>query len=97
MYSVTHIDGTARVQTVTRDQNEFIYDLLTYIDNNCEVAVLMNTSFNVAGKPILNTYKEAFEVLEAKPINGILIENHFFPSSIVDSDISAYYHYPYKN
>ena len=95
LYAITHVDGTARVQTVTRDQNEFIYDLLSYIDNNYEVAVLMNTSFNVAGKPILNTYKEAFEVLETKPINGILIENHFFPSRIIDSNASPYYNYPY--
>ena len=97
LYAVTHVDGTARVQTVTRDQNEFIYDLLTYIDNAYGVAVLLNTSFNVAGKPILNTYREAFEVLETKPINGILIEDHFFPSPIIDSNTSAYYHYPYKN
>ena len=94
LYAITHVDGTARVQTVTRDQNEFIYDLLSFIDNNYEVAVLMNTSFNVAGKPILNTYREAFEVLETKPINGILIDDHYFPSPIIDSDVSPYYEFP---
>lgn len=93
LHAVTHVDGTARIQTVTRHENEFIYDLLTYIDEMYEVAVLMNTSFNVAGKPILNTYREAFKVLETKPINGILIENHYFPSPIIDSSDSPFYNY----
>lgn len=96
LHAITHVDGTARVQTVTRDQNKFIYDLLTLIDEKYEVAVLMNTSFNVAGKPILNTYREAFKVLETKPINGILIENHYFPSPIIDSSDSPFYKYQHK-
>lgn len=96
LYAITHVDGTARVQTVTRDQNEFIYDLLTSINDKYEVAVLMNTSFNVAGNPILNTYREAFKVLETKPINGILIENQFFPSPIIDSTDSPLYYYRHQ-
>jgi carbamoyltransferase len=77
--SVTHVDGTARVQTVTRDQNEYIYQILGELDTMTGHGVLLNTSFNVAGKPILNTYKEAFEVLDAKPITGLLLEDYYFP------------------
>lgn len=77
--SVTHIDGTARVQTVTLEQNEFIYQILCQLDSMSGHGVLLNTSFNVAGKPILNTYKEAFEVLAKKPISGLVLENYYFP------------------
>jgi len=77
--SVTHVDGTARVQTVTRKQNEYIYQILGELDTLSGHGVLLNTSFNVAGKPILNTYKEAFEVLDAKPITGLVLEDYYFP------------------
>lgn len=77
--SVIHIDGTARVQTVTREQNEFLYDLLTEIDYIRGNAVLLNTSFNVAGKPILNTYEEAFWMLDNKNLCGIVLEDYYFP------------------
>lgn len=77
--SVTHIDGTARVQTVTREQNQFLYDLLTWIDYKKGHAVLLNTSFNIAGKPILNTYKDAFWMLDNKNISGIILEDYYFP------------------
>ena len=77
--SVTHVDGTARVQTVTADQNEYIYEILCELDTISGHGVLLNTSFNVAGKPILNTYREAFEVLDTKPITGLVLEDFFFP------------------
>ena len=77
--SVTHVDGTARVQTVTRNQNEYIYQILGELDTMSGHGVLLNTSFNVAGKPILNTYKEAFEVLDTKPITGLVLEDFYFP------------------
>mgnify|MGYP003308215752 FL=1 len=75
--SVTHVDGTARVQTVTRDQNEFIYDLLTMLDKKNGCGILLNTSFNIAGKPILNTYKDALWMLDNKDISGLVLEDYY--------------------
>ena len=75
--SVTHIDGTARVQTVTREQNEFLYDLLTLMDRKTGHGVLLNTSFNIAGKPILNTYKDALWMLDNKGIFGLVLEDYY--------------------
>ena len=75
--SVTHVDGTARVQTVTREQNEFIYDLLTMMDKKIGCGILLNTSFNVAGKPILNTYKDALWMLDNKDISGLVLEDYY--------------------
>ena len=76
--SVTHIDGTARVQTVTHDQNALLYNILTTMYNKTGNAVILNTSFNIAGKPILNTYKDAFWMLDNKNMNGLILENFYF-------------------
>lgn len=66
--AVTHVDGTARVQTVTQEQNEILYDLLTEFDG-----VLLNTSFNVKGSPILNTLKEAFYMLDETALDNLVV------------------------
>ncbi len=75
--SITHNDNTARIQTVTREQNAFIYDLLSEMDKNNITPVLLNTSFNVAGKPILNTYEDAFIVLKNTDMDGLIIINEY--------------------
>lgn len=77
LQAITHVDGTARVQTVTREQNQFLYDLLTELDSQREIGVILNTSFNVAGKPILNTYKDALWMLDNKEMDGLILEDFF--------------------
>ena len=56
--AVTHVDNTARVQTVTKGDNKILYKILDH-----HGGVLVNTSFNIQGKPILNTLEEAFQIL----------------------------------
>lgn len=73
--SITHIDGTARVQTITREQNEWLYDVLTELKPLVGHGVLLNTSFNVAGKPILNTYRDALTVLDKTQMDYLILEN----------------------
>ena len=75
--AITHVDGTARVQTVTKEQNEWLYDLLTAFKAKTGVGVLLNTSFNVDGKPILSTVKDAFKILESTEMDGVLLENYY--------------------
>jgi len=75
--AVTHIDGTARVQTITRDQNTWLYDLLTKFEEKSGVGVLLNTSFNVDGKPILSSIKDAFTILEKTQLDCLVIENYY--------------------
>jgi len=58
--AVTHVDGSARVQTVTRDQNVEFYDLLAAFDRRSGCPVLINTSFNVRGEPIVCTPEDAY-------------------------------------
>jgi len=76
--AITHVDDTARVQTVTREQNEWLYELLTKFHEKTGVGVLLNTSFNVDGKPILSTCKDAFTILETTKMDCLVIEDLYF-------------------
>ena len=73
--SITHVDGTARVQTLRRETNPWLYDLIGEVEKINGVGVLLNTSFNVNAKPILSTVKEAFTVFDNTKLDGLLIEN----------------------
>ncbi|HEY1476006.1 MAG TPA: carbamoyltransferase C-terminal domain-containing protein [Pseudolabrys sp.] len=57
--AIVHVDGTARVQTVRREHNERIYDLLMEFEKLTGVPVLVNTSFNIKGEPIVETPQDA--------------------------------------
>jgi carbamoyltransferase len=59
--AIVHVDGTARVQTVTEQQNERLYRLLKEFDAITGVPVLINTSFNVKGEPIIETPEDAIQ------------------------------------
>jgi carbamoyltransferase len=73
--SITHVDGTARVQTLRRETNPWLYDLIGEVEKINGVGVLLNTSFNVNAKPILSTIKEAFTVFDNTKLDGLIIEN----------------------
>jgi carbamoyltransferase len=76
LVSITHVDGTARVQTVTKEQNPWLYDLLTKFEEKSGVGVLLNTSFNVDGKPILSTYRDALEVFHKTELDALVLEEY---------------------
>lgn len=74
---ITHVDGTARVQTVTAEQNEWLYNLLTEIAKRTGVGVLLNTSFNINGKPILSTYRDAFDLYKNSEMDGLILDGYY--------------------
>lgn len=74
---VTHVDRTARVQTVTRPDNPWLYDLLTELDKQTGLGVLLNTSFNIQGKPILTTVKDAFDLFINSRMDCLLIQDTY--------------------
>lgn len=76
--SITHVDGTARVQTVTEEQNKYLYDIITEIDKIKNIGVILNTSFNIKGKPILTKIEEALYVLENTDLDYVLINEYLF-------------------
>ena len=74
---IVHYDDTCRIQTVTKADG-FIYELLIDFGEISGTEVLINTSFNAKGKPIVNSLKDAFELLETSAIDGLYIEGLFF-------------------
>jgi carbamoyltransferase len=58
--AITHVDYSARIQTVARDGNPLLYDLLLRFEQASGCGVLVNTSFNVRGEPIVCTPDDAY-------------------------------------
>ena len=76
--AITHVDGTARVQTVTKEQNPWLYNLLTLFEKETGIGVLLNTSFNIAGSPILSSVSDAFKLFKESEMDSLIIEDYYF-------------------
>jgi carbamoyltransferase len=79
--AVTHADGTARVQTVRRTQNPLYYQLIEEFGKQTGVPVLVNTSFNVRGEPIVCTPAEAFNSFSHTDMDYLVLGNALVPAS----------------
>jgi carbamoyltransferase len=73
--AVTHADGSARVQTVTRDANPRYYRLIERFGQATGVPVLLNTSFNLRGEPIVNTPAEALSTFGRSGLDALVLGN----------------------
>ena len=87
--AVTHADGTARVQTVRREQQPLYYDLIEAFGKLTGVPVLLNTSFNVRGEPIVCTPAEAFNSFSHTDMDYLVLGNALVPAS-AKRQLSAY-------
>lgn len=74
--SVTHIDGTARVQAVTVESEPFIYQVLLELKDLIGHSIIINTSFNVAGEPIVETPEDAINTFLKTDIDYLVIGNY---------------------
>jgi carbamoyltransferase len=74
--SITHADNTSRLQTVSNDC--FFYEILTEMSNQSLIPVLLNTSFNIKGLPILTTLKDAFHVLNNTDLDILIHKNRIY-------------------
>jgi carbamoyltransferase len=74
--AVTHVDYSARVQTVHRDSNAEYYDLLTAFDRLTGCPVLVNTSFNVRGEPIVCSASDAYLCFMRTEMDNLVLGNH---------------------
>lgn len=72
--AITHVDNTARVQTVTRDVNERYYDLIKAFDKRTGVPMVLETSFNVAGEPIVETPEDAIRCFLSTDIDVLCMD-----------------------
>ena len=73
--AVTHVDGSARVQTVSRKDNADFHALLRAVGKLSGREMVLNTSFNVKGQPIVNTPAEAIETFLGTGIDCLFLEN----------------------
>lgn len=71
--TVRHVDGTARIQTINRAQHPAYYDLLVAFHARTGVPVLVNTSFNTRGEPIVCTPRDAVECFWTSPLDALVI------------------------
>jgi len=76
--SIVHEDGTSRLQTVDKNQHSLFYDILTFMDSFNKIPIILNTSFNIKGNPILTEVKDAFYVLENTELDFLVVENLLF-------------------
>ncbi len=70
---IIHSDNTARLQTITELSNPYLYEVLTELENLGFEPIILNTSFNKQGKPILNTYDEAKWMLDNTGLDELVI------------------------
>ena len=73
--AVVHKDGSARVQMVYKDDNIFFYKLLQQVEKETGHPVLINTSFNLKGEPIVNSPLDAIKTFELSNIDYLVINN----------------------
>jgi carbamoyltransferase len=73
--AVVHVDGSARVQTIREDQNPTLYRLLKEFDKLTGVPVLVNTSFNVKGEPIVETPADAIHCFLTTGIDYLILHD----------------------
>jgi len=71
--AVRHVDGTARIQTVNRDQNRPYYDLIRAFEARTGVPILVNTSFNTRGEPVVCSPRDAIESYLTSPLDALVI------------------------
>ena len=74
--AVTHVDGTGRLQTVSKESNSLYYDLINEFYKITGVPVIINTSMNVMGEPIVNTPKEAYQMIVKTDMDYIIMGNN---------------------
>jgi carbamoyltransferase len=73
--AIVHVDGSARVQTVREDQNPALYRLLKEFEALTGVPVLLNTSFNVKGEPIVETPRDAMACFLQTGIDHLILHD----------------------
>ena len=74
--AVTHIDGTSRLQSVSKEVNPLYYDLINEFYNITGVPVIINTSMNVMGEPIVNTPEQAHAMILKTDMDSLVMGNY---------------------
>ena len=89
--AVTHVDYSARLQTVSKRFNNKFYKLIKKFKQMTKCPLLINTSFNVRGEPIVCSPKDAIECFMATNLDALVIENYFIIKKEQDKKLQNIY------
>ena len=74
--AVTHVDYSARIQTVSRETNPFYHSVLASFEDLTGCPVVVNTSFNIRGEPIVCTPEDAYRCFMNTEMDYLILEDH---------------------
>ena len=89
--AVTHVDYSARIQTVHKETNEKYYKLIQKFKEKTNCPILVNTSFNVRGEPIVNTPLDAFNCFMGTDLYKLVIGNCYLDKNNQNSSLKKNY------
>ena len=89
--AVTHVDYSARIQTVHKETNDIYYELIKKFKEKTNCSVIVNTSFNVRGEPIVNTPNDAFNCFMGTELDTLVIGNCYLKKSDQDPKMKKNY------
>ena len=90
--AVTHVDYSARIQTVSKNTNKRYYDLISKFKEKTGCPVIVNTSFNVRGEPIVNTPTDAFNCFMGTELDVLIIGNCYLEKKKQKINTKQNYH-----
>jgi carbamoyltransferase len=90
--ATTHVDGSARLQTVHTETNPLFHALIKAFGARTGCPVLVNTSFNVRGEPIVCTPADAFQCFMGTDLDALAIGSCFLRKKDQDKSLAATYH-----
>jgi len=89
--AVTHVDYSARIQTVSRENNKKYYELLKKFKEKTNCPVLVNTSFNIRSEPIVNTPEDAFKCFMGTDLDILVTENYYLKKNKQNENLMVKY------
>ena len=94
--AVTHVDYSARIQTVHKDTNPLYHELISAFYKKTNVPILVNTSFNVRGEPIVCSPEDAFRCFMGTELDVLIIGNFFLLKEEQDPSLKKKYNFEYN-
>ena len=89
--AVTHVDYSARIQTVSKNTNKKYYKLIKKFEEKTGCPIVVNTSFNVRGEPIVNTPQDAFNCFMGTNLDKLVIGNCYLDKKEQNSSLKKDY------
>ena len=89
--AVTHVDYSARIQTVSKDSNPLYYKLISKFKEKTNCPILINTSFNIRGEPIVHTPEDAFKCFMGTELDVLVLGNCYLDKKNQDLNLKTNY------